>query len=200
MNDATPSAARRANIIGLGLIGGSLGLALRERGWQVGGDDFDDERRERALLMGVLDQIGLYDDAAITFVATPVLAVADQVKRALAETAGVVTDVGSVKGAITAAIDDPRFVGGHPMAGSELEGLDGADAAMFQGAVWVLTPTARTADPAFAATAAVVAELGGEVLALPPDRHDQLVAVVSHVPHLTAAALMGVASQRAEEH
>jgi prephenate dehydrogenase len=105
-----------------------------------------------------------------------------------------------VKGAVTAAVDDPRFVGGHPMAGSELEGLSGADGNMFQGAVWVLTPTPSTSDATFATVAAVVAELGADVVALPADRHDQVVAVISHVPHLTAATLMGLASDRAEEH
>ncbi len=101
---------------------------------------------------------------------------------------------------MVAAVDDPRFVGGHPMAGSEQEGLDGADADLFEGAVWVLTPTATTADATFSAVAAVVAELGAEVVALPPDRHDEVVAVISHVPHLAAATLMGLASERAEEH
>ena len=191
---------RRANIIGLGLIGGSVGLALRERGWHVSGDDHDAARVDRALVLGALDRAGLDDGAEITFVATPVLTVADQVKRALAETTGIVTDVGSVKGAIADAIEDPRFVGGHPMAGSELEGLDGADATMFTGAVWVLTPVATTADETFARTASIVAELGADVVALPPARHDQVVAVVSHVPHLAAATLMGLASERAEEH
>jgi prephenate dehydrogenase len=191
---------RRANIIGLGLIGGSIGLALRERGWHVTGDDNDPARIERATSIGVLDAQGLDERAEITFIATPVLAVADQVKRALSETIGIVTDVGSVKGAIVAAIDDSRFVGGHPMAGSELEGLDGADATMFTGAVWVLTPIATTADATFATTASIVAELGADVVALLPERHDQVVAVVSHVPHLAAATLMGLASERAEEH
>ena len=121
---------------------------------------------------GCVDATGLDPGAAITFVAVPVLAVADQVKRALAETAGVVTDVGSVKGAIAAAIDDPRFVGGHPMAGSELDGLDGADGSMFNGAVWVLTPVAATDDVTFAHVAGVVAELGAEVVAMAPERHD----------------------------
>jgi prephenate dehydrogenase len=122
------------------------------------------------------------------------------VQRALKETSGLVTDVGSVKGAIVAAIDDPRFVAGHPMAGSELVGLDGADGSMFEGAVWVLTPSPTTPDASFAAVAAVVAELGADVVVLPADRHDQVVAVISHVPHLTAATLMGLASDRAEEH
>ena len=140
---------------------------------------------------GCIDAAGLDARAAITFVAVPVLAVADQAKRALDETAGVVTDVGGVKGAIAAAVTDPRFVGGHPMAGSELDGLDGADGSMFNGAVWVLTPVAATDDVTFAHVAGVVAQLGAEVVAMTPDRHDAMVAVVSHVPHLTAASLMG---------
>ena len=195
-----PVVLRRANIVGLGLIGGSIGLALAERGWVVNGDDADPSRSERALAMGAIQRIGLDPHATITFVATPVLALVDQVKVALAETGGVVTDVGSVKAGVAASIGDPRFVGGHPMAGSELDGLDGADGSLFQGAVWVLTPTASTADTTFSAVAAVVAERGAEVIALPPARHDEVVAVISHVPHLAAATLMGLASQRGEEH
>jgi prephenate dehydrogenase len=194
------SSTRRANVAGLGLIGGSIALALRARGWHVAGDDLDPTHIDRALSMRAID-IGGFDAAAeITFVATPVLATADRVKRALAESTGLVTDVGSVKSGVTQAIDDPRFVGGHPMAGSELEGFDGADASMFEGAVWVLTPSSTTADDTFSRVAAVVAELGAEVVALPAERHDQLVAVISHVPHLAAATLMGLASDRAEEH
>ncbi len=99
-----------------------------------------------------------------------------------------------------AAIDDARFVGGHPMAGSELEGLDGADADMFSGAVWVLTPTSATSHTTIAAVAAAVTALGAEMVAMAPDRHDEMVAVVSHVPHLTAASLMGLAADGADEH
>ncbi|MBI4936294.1 MAG: prephenate dehydrogenase/arogenate dehydrogenase family protein [Actinobacteria bacterium] len=194
------STSRRANVAGLGLIGGSVARALTERGWHVTGDDHRPERTEQARTMGLIAEVGLDPDAEITFVATPVLTLADQVKRALADTRGVVTDVGSVKLAVTSAIDDPRFIGGHPMAGSELEGLDGADGSMFEGAVWVLTPTSSTPDSTFATVAAVVAELGADVVALPAERHDQVVAVISHVPHLTAATLMGLASDRAEEH
>jgi prephenate dehydrogenase len=192
--------ARRANVIGLGLIGGSIALALREAGWHVTGDDAAAGRPDEALARDIVDAAGLDPRAELTFVAVPVLAIADQVKRALAETDGIVTDVGGVKRTVTEAIDDPRFVGGHPMAGSELDGLDGADGAMFNGAVWVLTPTPGTADATFAAAAKVVGQLGAEVVAMAPDRHDDMVAVVSHVPHLTAASLMGVAADRAEEH
>ncbi|HJR24440.1 MAG TPA: prephenate dehydrogenase/arogenate dehydrogenase family protein, partial [Acidimicrobiales bacterium] len=95
---------------------------------------------------------------------------------------------------------DPRFLGGHPMAGSEQEGVEGADPDLFVGAVWVLTPTAATDDATYTQLHAVVSELGAEVVALAPEQHDALVAVVSHVPHLTAAALMGLADARATEH
>jgi prephenate dehydrogenase len=198
--EGEPEAPKRANVIGLGLIGGSVALALRARGWTVSGDDLDLDRVDLARRKGAIDRRGLDPDAVITFVATPVSAVAASARRALDETSGLVTDVGSVKAPIAAAVVDPRFCPGHPMAGSELDGLEGADAAMFEGAVWVLTPTAATEDTTFAAVARVVSDLGAEVVALPPDRHDTLVAVVSHVPHLTAAALMTVADQRAEEH
>lgn len=194
------STQRRANVIGLGLIGGSVGVGLRQRGWRVGGSDLSPERETQAVELGVIDAAGLDPDAEVTFVAVPVRAVPDAVKVALESTSGLVTDVASVKAPVASLIDSPRFVAGHPMAGSELEGLAGADPDMFSGAVWVLTPSPSTPDSTFAAVAAVVAELGAEVITLPADRHDALVAVVSHVPHLTAATLMSLANDRAEEH
>jgi prephenate dehydrogenase len=190
----------RANVIGVGLIGGSIGLALRGSGWHVSGVDHDSSRTDRALELGVIDDVGLDADAEVTFVATPVRTVAEAAGKALAGTAGLVTDVGSVKTPIVAAVADPRFVGGHPMAGSEQEGVDGATGDLFEGAVWVLTPTADTDDEAYARIRGIVAGFGAEVIDLPPQRHDELVAVVSHVPHLTAASLMRIADERADEH
>ncbi|MCU1453557.1 MAG: tyrA [Acidimicrobiales bacterium] len=190
----------RAAVVGTGLIGGSIGLALRARGWHVTGSDALAGAAERALELGAIDAIGVDPDAVITFVAAPVRAIADEVRRALGVTRGVVTDVGGVKSSIVQAVDQARFVGGHPMAGSEQLGVDGASAALFEGAVWVLTPVEGTDDDAYALVASVVGSLGAEVVALPPERHDALVAVVSHVPHLTAAALMGIANERSEEH
>ncbi len=197
---ATSNDVRRASIIGLGLVGGSIGLALRRDGWLVSGTDQDQPRETEALALGVIDTAGLDPAAQITFVAVPVRAISTQVARALDETAGVVTDVGSVKATIVGEIDDPRFVGGHPMAGSEQLGLAGASATLFEGAVWVLTPTSGSDSHHYATVSAVVRSLGAEVVALAPARHDALVAVVSHVPHLTAAALMGIANERASEH
>jgi prephenate dehydrogenase len=110
------SGSRRANVVGLGLIGGSIARALSERGWNVRGDDRDAGLVERAVSMGIVAGAGLDPDAEVTFVATPVLTLVDEVRRALGATRGAVTDVGSVKGAVVEAISDPRFVGGHPMA------------------------------------------------------------------------------------
>ena len=187
-------------MLGLGLIGGSLALALKRAGFAVGGDDADPSKVALARERSIIDHEGLFADSEVTFVATPVNTVSDQVARALAETAGFVTDVGSVKRPVTDAVTDPRFVAGHPMAGSELDGLDGADATMFEGAVWVLTPSATSSDLAFSTVAGLVSRMGAEVVALEPQQHDDLVAIVSHVPHLTAATLMGIADDRSEEH
>ncbi|MEY2421298.1 MAG: prephenate dehydrogenase [Acidimicrobiaceae bacterium] len=191
---------QRANVIGTGLIGGSIGLALRGLGWHVSGTDADLSRAERARELGALDEVGLDPSASITFVAVPVRSIPDAARQALDATTGYVTDVGSVKGSVLEAVDDPRFVGGHPMAGSEQDGIEGADAEVFEGAVWVLTPTASTDDEAFAMIRSTVTAFGADVVALSPDRHDALVAVVSHVPHLTAATLMHLADERADEH
>jgi prephenate dehydrogenase len=195
-----PPEPGRAVVVGTGLIGGSIGLRLRRNGWHVTGRDADPVCVEKALALGALDAVGEDPVADVTFVATPVDAVADEARRAIATTTGVVTDVGGVKASIVEAVGDARFVGGHPMAGSEQEGVEGAAAELFEGATWVLTPTEGTDAGAFAAVRQIVGTLGAEVVALPPDRHDTLVAVVSHVPHLAAATLMRLADERSEEH
>ena len=195
-----PALPQRANVVGTGLIGASIGLALRAQGWHVTGSDHDEARAKEALAHGALDEVGTDPNAEVTFVATPVSSVAAAARRALADTHGFVTDVGSVKGPIVAAVGSSRFIGGHPMAGSEQEGLQGADAELFAGATWVLTPTETTDAGAYALVRSVVSSLGADVVAIPPERHDALVALVSHVPHLVAATLMGLAAEGAEEH
>ena len=190
----------RAAIVGTGLIGGSIGLALKERGWWVVGSDRDEAIAAEALSRGALDAVGPPTDADITFVATPVGSAAAEAGKALAAGHGLVTDVASVKAPIVAAVADRRFVGGHPMAGSEQDGVAGARADLFQNAVWVLTPTDDTDDDCLVQIRSTVASLGADVVSLTPERHDALVAVVSHVPHLTAASLMALADERSEEH
>lgn len=191
---------RSVNVVGLGLIGGSLCAALGRRGWTVHGIDTDDGRVQEAIDKGLIVDSVIDPRAVVTFVATPVSATIEAVRMALKATSGIVTDVGGVKAPIVEAISDPRFVAGHPMAGSELVGLAGADPDLFVTATWVLCPSAATADDSFEIVAGVVKELGAEILALDAVRHDELVAIVSHLPHLTAATLMGLASERSQEH
>jgi prephenate dehydrogenase len=190
----------RAQVVGTGLIGGSIGLALRARGWHVTGRDRDPRSAAQALRLGALDEVGDDDAAELTVVATPVGAIAGEVRAALEHTAGLVTDVGSVKAPLVPLMADPRYVGGHPMAGSEQEGVAGARADLFEGATWVLTPVSTTPDEALARIRSIVSSLGAEVVSIPPDRHDEMVAIVSHVPHLTAATLMRLADERSAEH
>jgi len=127
MSNSSAASHRRASVLGLGLIGGSICVALRDRGWIVSGDDHNPDRVAEALERGMIQHAGINADAEVTFVAVPVTALTDQVQRALRETKGIVTDVGSVKASVAREINDARFVGGHPMAGSELEGLDGEE-------------------------------------------------------------------------
>lgn len=194
----------RAGVVGLGLIGCSVALALRSAGWHVCGSDVDERRCTRALEIGAVDAVGPALDATLVVVATPVSAVAHVAGRLLAERPGdaglVVTDVGGVKGQIVGQVDDPRFVGGHPMAGSEQEGPDGASADLFVGATWVLTPTESTDPDAFRTVRSVVTSFGADAVELSPQRHDTLVAIVSHLPHLAAANLMCLAADASEEH
>jgi prephenate dehydrogenase len=194
----------RAAVVGTGLIGGSIGLALRARGWHVTGHDSDRGRAEQAREVGALDAVGFDPGAEVTFVATPLDAVTTEVAgvfgRAGRRADGVVTDVAGVKGPVVSAVGDPHFVGGHPMAGSEQVGLDGADPELFVGATWVLTPTTGTDPESYARLQAIVVSLGAEVVALSAEQHDALVAVVSHVPHLTAATLMNLADRKAVTH
>ena len=188
----------KANILGTGLIGASIGLCLKAKGWEVFGIDTNDERANQALELGAIDEIGLKADVDISFVATPIDDLVGAISHALENTSGVVTDVGSVKEPILKKVSDPRFVGGHPMAGNELDGTFGARVDLFEGTIWVLTPTVETSDDSYTKIREIVKTLGAEVITLPTDEHDRLVAVVSHVPHLTAGALMRLALEQSQ--
>ena len=191
---------KKAGIIGLGLIGGSIGLALREEGWEVIGRDIDPSRIIDAKTMGAITDEGSMGDCEIVFVATPVSGIAESVHQAFEEGAKAVTDVGSVKGSIVSQVDDKRFIPGHPMAGSEQEGIIGARSDLFRGAAWVLTPPEGSDDGCFEIVQSAVISLGADVVVIDPDSHDKLVAVVSHVPHLTAGSLMRIADSHSQEH
>jgi prephenate dehydrogenase len=202
---------RRVAVLGTGLIGGSIGLALAQREIEVVGFDASDERAARARELGAISAIAPSLAAAVhgadlVVVAVPVGHIAPLAIAAFDAGAPIVTDVGSVKAPVVAEIVAARpdraacFVGGHPMAGSEQDGVDGADADLFVGASWVLTPTTETDPAAFTTVRAIVGLLGAEAIEVEPEHHDALVALVSHVPQLAASTLMDVASAGGGEH
>ena len=192
--------AKRAAVAGLGVIGGSIALALRENGWHVTGIDVDEYVQKDAVEQGIVD---VADDGSntfdVAFVATPVPEII-ATANALLGRSEIVTDAGSVKNMIVRGISDPRFIGGHPMAGSERSGLVGANVSLFKNATWVLTPSPNTEARTYESVRRVIADFGADVVTIDPVEHDQIVASVSHVPHLAASALMSVAVQRAAEH
>ncbi len=200
----------RVAVVGTGLIGGSVGLALSALGYDVAGFDRDEARLTRAKELGAITEAAAsLDDAVagaeLVIVAVPVGGIAAAVVAALDAGAAVVTDVGSVKKTVVAEVErqrpdaSARFVGGHPMAGSEQDGVDGADASLFVGATWTLTPTANTDERAYTLVMRVIRELGADVVSVAPDHHDELVAFVSHVPQLAASTLMDVATTNEED-
>jgi prephenate dehydrogenase len=196
------TSAKSAHVVGLGLIGASLALALRAAGWRVSGDDADDETVALALSREVIDQRAPAADVALVIIATPAGVVSEIAERYLARLSDpglIITDVAGVKGAIVREVSDARFVGGHPMAGSELRGLAGARDDLFQGCTWVLTPTAATPADVYGRLHGYLREIGANVVAVPPGDHDRLVALASHVPHLLAGALMNQAADAARE-
>jgi len=201
----------RVAVVGTGLIGGSIGLALAALGHEIVGFDRDTDRVQRACELGALSSVAETLDAAargadVAFVALPVGAIADVVVELLEAGVPLVTDVGSVKAPVVAEVERrcpggaARFIGGHPMAGSEQEGIDGARADLFVGAAWVVTPTPTTADTAFTALRGLLRDLQAEVVSVTPGDHDVLVSFVSHVPQLAASTLMDVATTHEAEH
>jgi prephenate dehydrogenase len=139
-------------------------------------------------------------NADAVFVATPVPALAEAIGQALAAApAGcVVTDTGSVKRPVVAAVDDERFVGGHPLAGAETDGVEHARGDLFDGATWYLTPTARTSGVLFERLHRFLVALGARPQAIDADLHDRLMATISHLPHVLANALVSQASALGE--
>ncbi len=189
---------RKVVIAGVGLIGGSIGLGVRQRflAETVIGLDPDPEALDAAQWTGVIDETHLeagdwLRDADLVILAAPVqslIELARSMEPWLSDDA-IVTDVGGVKQELVEQLSHLRFVGGHPMAGSERNGVVNADAALLENAVWVLTPVAATDPEAFAKVQEFVTQLGARPLTVEPEQHDRLVAAVSHVPYLTSLAL-----------
>jgi len=194
--------SRQAHVVGLGLIGSSVALALKSVGWQVTGEDLDPAVTAAALEANVISATQMSHEHDLVVVATPAGTVSKIVNSVLANFESpdvIVTDVAGVKSSIVAGVSDPRFLGGHPMAGSEQRGLKGARFDLFRGCTWVLTPTPSTSTTMYATLSSYWLEIGASVVALDANDHDRLVALASHVPHLLAGALMNEATKTAEQ-
>jgi prephenate dehydrogenase len=193
----------RIAVLGVGLIGGSIGLAARNRlDAEVAGFDPDAELLARAQELGaigsghgsVAEAVG---GAEVVFCAAPVGALPELASDAL-EAVGedtAVTDVGSVKREAIAALgEDPRFIGGHPLAGAETSGVENARADLFDGARWYLTPTPSTGGLLYDRVQRLIADLGARPQAIEAEAHDRLMATVSHLPHVLANVLVAQAT------
>ena len=191
-------------IVGVGLIGGSFGQAVRERGLarHVVGAVRREETARLAIEKGAVDRattdiLEAVRGADLVFMAPPVGQMATlcaQIAPVMRADA-IVTDAGSTKAQIVrecTQLFSPKsyFVGGHPMAGSEKTGVEAARSDLFEGATWVLTPTSDTPPPVVNQLLALVEGVGAQPLLLNANAHDQLLAVTSHLPHITAAALV----------
>ena len=193
----------RVSLIGTGLIGGSIGIALREKRLvkNVVGYDQNPGSLEAALKKGAVDSTAAdlstaVKGADLVILAVPVSSAIEVLTEILpfVEEGTVITDVGSTKSGIMARAESilPStvvFIGGHPMAGSEESGIGGADPALLENAIYVLTPGSTCPGSAVEKLERMIRETGAQPLLIEPDLHDRVVASVSHLPHVAAAAL-----------
>jgi prephenate dehydrogenase len=206
----TPPTFGRVGVVGLGLIGTSCAMAVRRRGLaqRVLGVDPDAGAVATALARGAIDEGGAgyaaLEGADLVIVATPPGAVVDA-GCAAARAAGpgaVLVDVASVKGAIVRALEaalpkGARYVGGHPMAGSERQGAGSGDDALLAGRPFLIVPTARSDPGAVDTVYALTRAMGMRPLLIDADVHDAVVAQISHLPYLLAVAAINAAGEEA---
>jgi prephenate dehydrogenase len=190
-------------VVGVGLIGGSIGLAAHKRlGAQVSGYEPAPAAQAAALARGAIvsgcDSVAeAVAGADFAFVAAPVHALPELVTETLAAAGEdcVVSDVGSVKRAVVRAVEDRRFIGGHPLAGGETAGVEHARADLFQDATWYLTPTSATEGMAYERLHRLITRLGAWPAAMDADTHDVVMATVAHLPHVLANVLVSQAAR-----
>jgi prephenate dehydrogenase len=189
-------------VVGVGLIGGSIGLAARTRlGATVTGYDPDRRVGTAALERGAVEVVaqdvaGAVGRCELVFVAAPVGVLGDVVDAVLAAAPSdcAVSDVGSTKRAIAEARSDPRFIGGHPLAGAETSGVEHARADLFDGATWYLTPGPSTSGSLYERLHRAIVGIGAQPAAIDAAEHDRVMASVSHLPHVFANVLVGQAA------
>ncbi|MBE0446597.1 MAG: prephenate dehydrogenase [Actinobacteria bacterium] len=201
------------SVIGIGLIGGSLAAALKQQpeDYEVVGYNRNASAIDEALKRRIIDRaVSSPEEAAsvadVIFIAVPVRKIPEYVIRAAksAKKGAIITDVGSTKANIIAEVEPHipegvHFIGGHPMAGSERTGVSSANPSLFKNAHYLLTPTDKTDMAAYKKLHSMLTSVGANVLAIDPQKHDQAVAIISHLPHMVAAVLMNLASSETSD-
>lgn len=205
-------------VIGVGLIGGSIAASIKAVSpkTQVYGVDTAHGSLDAAMASGALDAATLPEDPVVdewvcgggsdlVILAIPVFAAREWFAR-LRQVGfdGVITDTASTKSVITQIAaeelgDISRYLPGHPMAGSEVNGFDGARPDLFQGAYWILCPSDSTQDEVFLKLHETFSALGARIISIAREQHDSAVAIVSHVPHMVASSLVELAANHADE-
>lgn len=197
----------RLAILGTGLIGGSIGLAARRAGAaeEIALWDLDPETCQMALERGAGSRMAATPaeacaSADVVFIAAPVDAIVEVIEglKSFVSPATIVSDVGSSKARINVAGGEafgPMFVGGHPMAGSERNGITAATPDLFEGASWILTPAGETSPEVYGTLTSLISAMGAQAVALPVEVHDTLLAQISHLPQIVASLLVDLAAR-----
>ncbi|WP_019504330.1 prephenate/arogenate dehydrogenase [Pleurocapsa sp. PCC 7319] len=197
----------KIGIVGLGLIGGSLGLDLRSQGHQIIGISRQDVTCQTALKQGIADRAStkftLLQDVEIVIVCTPIAAIASTVKQIIPHLHPdtIITDVGSVKYPIVETCSQlwSNFIGGHPMAGTAQSGIDAAQANLFEGAAYVFTPTEKTKFEDLERLKAIALDLNAIPYICDAQIHDRAVSWISHLPVMVSASLIKACLQETPE-
>ena len=198
----------KLTVLGVGLIGGSIGLAAKEHveGAEVVGYGRDPDRLRLAVERGAIDRAATsiedaVEGAQLVFACAPVGVLPELVRAALDASGDdtLVTDVGSTKHDLVSRTPDPRYVGGHPIAGAETAGVEHARADLFQDAVWYLTPHEQSGGLLYERLHRFLVDLGARPVAVDAETHDRIVAVFSHLPHVLANVLASQAAARLSE-
>ncbi|MCM0592609.1 MAG: prephenate/arogenate dehydrogenase [Gloeotrichia echinulata IR180] len=188
----------KIGILGLGLIGGSLGFDLRSQGHQVFGVSRRQSTCQKAIALGSVDQasvdLSLLAAAEIVFICTPLSLIVTQVEQLITylSPTTILTDVGSVKAPIVKAISPlwDHFIGGHPMAGTADSGIEAAQRNLFVARPYVLTPIPTTPTDTIAVVENIVRSLGSNIYHCEPEQHDRAVSWISHLPAMVSSSLI----------
>ena len=197
----------KIGIVGLGLIGGSLGFDLRYQGHFVVGISRQINTCDRSLALGAVDEAGVelerLTPCEVIFLCTPLNALIPTAKTLIPHLlpSTILTDVGSAKGTIVAALEPlwPNFVGGHPMSGKAERGIEVAQVGLFSGNPYVLTPTEHTPPDAIELVKFLIQQLQSRYYTCSPEQHDRAVAWISHLPVMVSASLIQACVQESEE-